>query len=44
MTKPKLQIKDLREDKVVKSPDADKFLKENKNVKNRYYVVPLVVE
>jgi len=44
MSKKKLQIKELREDKVIKSPDAEKFLKESANVKNRYYVVPLVVE
>jgi len=44
MSKKKVQIKELREDKIIKSPDADKFLKEGKNVKNRYYVVPLVVE
>jgi len=44
MSKKKLQIKELREDKVIKSPDADKFLKQSKNTKNRYYVVPLVVE
>ena len=40
----KAKLEDLREDKVVKSPDADKYLKEAKNVKNRYYVVPLVME
>jgi len=39
-----VKIKDLREDKAKKSPDADKFLKEAKNIKNRYYVVPLVIE
>jgi Asp-tRNA(Asn)/Glu-tRNA(Gln) amidotransferase C subunit len=42
--KKKVQIKELREDIVVKSPDAEKFLKESKDVKDRYYVVPLVVE
>jgi len=44
MSKKRLQIKELREDTVVKSPDAEKFLKEATNVKKRYYVVPLVVE
>lgn len=44
MNQKKIQIKDLRDDKVIPSPDADKFLKETKNVKKRYYVVPLVVE
>ena len=44
MNKKKLQVKELREDTVVKSPDAEKFLKEAGNVKKRYYIVPLVVE
>ena len=44
MNKKKVQIKELREDTIIKSPDAEKFLKEAKDVKDRYYVVPLVVE
>jgi len=34
MSKKKVQVKELRDDIVIKSPDADKFLKESKNVKN----------
>ena len=42
--KQRVKVTDLREDKAVKSPDAEKYLKEAKSVKKRYYVVPLVME
>jgi len=44
MSKKRLQIKELRADTVIKSPESEKFLKETANVKKRCYVVPLVVE